>query len=364
MPALIDENQSFQDVNGKPIVNGFIYVGLQNADTKANPINIFSDRELSVALANPQRTDSFGKSVNKIWVPGRHSLLIEDENNAEKLSDPDSGELPAVGSTSLTNIQVVSNAITANAVPAITAYVDKQQFVFTATVDNTGAVTLNIDGVGVRDIRDLNGKALVTGSITLGNITNIFYNETGDFFQITAVVAPGVPVGAILDYGGSTAPLGFVFADGAAYDSVSDPSFAALFVKYGTKFGGTGAANFKVIDYRGRVGIGLDNMGGISANRIVNAQADILGGVGGEETIALTGTELPAHVHSGPSHFHNIPGFQDNVSGPTKVTIDKNATAVNRNTDPAGTGATGETGSGVAFDKTQPWIAVGKIIKK
>ncbi len=364
MPALIDENQSFQDVNGKPIVNGFIYVGLQDTDTKANLIDIFSNRELTIALANPQRTDDFGKSVNKVWVPGRHSLLVEDENNVQKLTDPDSGELPAIGNTSLSNVQEVSNAITANAIPAITSYVDHQQFVFTATADNTGAVTLNIDGVGVRDIRDVNGGVLAVRSITVGDITNIFYNAAGDFFQITAVVGSGFSVGAILDYGGATAPQGAVFCDGSTFNSVSDTSFANLFDVIGTFYGGTGPSNFQVPDYRGRISIALDNLGGTSANRIVNAQADILGGSGGAETATLTTAELPAHTHTGPSHFHNIQGFDNTISGPNKVGIDRNNNGVNQNTDAAGTGATGSTGSGNAFDKTQPWLAVGKIIIK
>ncbi len=183
MPALIDENQSFQDVNGKPIVNGFVYVGLQDADTKANLISIFSDRELSVALANPQRTDSFGKSVNKIWVPGRHSLLVEDENNAQKLSDPDSGEEPSIGITSLTNEQIISNAITANAVPAITAYVDKQEFALTLPSSLTGASTLDIDGVGVVVIKnqDIDIQA---GQFLVGKLMVVAFNAIGPVFEV------------------------------------------------------------------------------------------------------------------------------------------------------------------------------------
>ena len=67
MPAQIDENTQFVDSSGAPIVNGFIYIGDQNADPVLNPQAIFSDRALTVALANPQRTDSDGRSVNKIW---------------------------------------------------------------------------------------------------------------------------------------------------------------------------------------------------------------------------------------------------------------------------------------------------------
>jgi len=67
MPARIDERTQFVDDAGNPIVNGSIYIGLQNADPVANPITIFSDRALTVPIANPQLTDSEGRSVNKIW---------------------------------------------------------------------------------------------------------------------------------------------------------------------------------------------------------------------------------------------------------------------------------------------------------
>src|SRR5215813_9876542 len=46
---------------------------------------------------------------------------------------------------------------------------------------------------------------------------------------------------------------GAVPCDGALYDSVADPTFAALFAAIGTTYGGTGASSFAVPDVRGRM---------------------------------------------------------------------------------------------------------------
>lgn len=59
----------------------------------------------------------------------------------------------------------------------------------------------------------------------------------------------GVPAGAILAYGGSTAPDGYLFADGSA---VSRTDYADLFAVYGTTFGaGDGSTTFNLPDYTG-----------------------------------------------------------------------------------------------------------------
>ena len=56
----------------------------------------------------------------------------------------------------------------------------------------------------------------------------------------------GVPAGTILPFGGSTAPDGYLFADGSA---VSRTDYADLFAVYGTTFGaGDGSTTFNIPD--------------------------------------------------------------------------------------------------------------------
>ncbi len=208
-------------------------------------------------------------------------------------------------------------------------------------------------------------------------------------------VASGVPVGTILDYAGSAEPTGWVFCDGqTGIDSTSDTTFAALFAVIGTTYGGTGATDFDLPDLRGRVTIGLDNLGGVSANTIVHANADSLGGIAGTETHVLVTGELAAHTHTGPSHTHTGPshthtgpshthGFKDNgpdgvaatlVAGQVRDSSPLHASSASGtgatgaggtgNTGASGTAATGSAGSGSAHRNDQPWMALSKIIKK
>ena len=64
-----------------------------------------------------------------------------------------------------------------------------------------------------------------------------------------------VPIGVIFDYGGTSAPTGFLLCDGSA---VSRTTYADLFAIIGTSFGaGDGSTTFNLPDARGRVMIGV-----------------------------------------------------------------------------------------------------------
>jgi hypothetical protein len=181
MASMISEHESFQGVDGKPIVNGYIYVGAAGQDPKINPIVIYSDRELTTPIANPQRTDSYGRAQNKIWVTDRYSLKIEDSNGVQKLQDLQRGELADSPTINLVNVQGI-NAVTADAVPAVSGYVDKAVYVLTVINSNTGAVTLDFGG-GAKAVEKNNGDALVAGDWPAGSLQRITYNAFSNRFD-------------------------------------------------------------------------------------------------------------------------------------------------------------------------------------
>ena len=122
MPARIDERTQFVDAAGTPIVNGKIYIGVQNSDPVANPITIYSDRALTIPIANPQLTDSDGRSVNKIWIPGDYSLRVDNSLDVQQLLDLDSGvAIEATGVTPLSNT-AGTNTITAEGTITMTPW--------------------------------------------------------------------------------------------------------------------------------------------------------------------------------------------------------------------------------------------------
>ena len=214
MAELLTANQPFQDVDGKPIVNGFIYVGVENADSILNPIPIFSDRELTVTLDNPQRTDSLGRPVNKIWGTGRYSVLVQDVNTVQRFTDPDTGELESAGLVTLTNVQGL-NDITAEGVPAIDGYIDKTLYVFTTAGINTGDVTLDIDNNGPVSVLKDHDKEIAPGNFEFGQIIVVSYNAlTNKFEMVSQIADDGQFIISIWSDSIASIPQGWVICDG------------------------------------------------------------------------------------------------------------------------------------------------------
>lgn len=79
--------------------------------------------------------------------------------------------------------------ITATASPTLTAYVAGQTFRFVATGTNTGAVTINIDGLGAKSITKDVLTPLAAGDIDSGQVVQITYDGTR--FQLLSSSASG-----------------------------------------------------------------------------------------------------------------------------------------------------------------------------
>lgn len=181
----------------------------------------------------------------------------------------------------------------------------------------------------------------------------------------------GLPVGAILDYSGPTAPTGFLFCAG---QEVSRTTYSDLFSAIGTTYGaGNGSTTFNLPDTRGRVIAGKDNMGGSAAGRLTSpVNGLILGSTGGEESHLLSIDEIPAHTHTGttsaPSgvsatgkiaasyggvHLGNT-GFEEGQGGSDWLVGDATHTH---------TFTSDSTGGDDPHNNVQPTIVVNKIIK-
>lgn len=117
-----------------------------------------------------------------------------------------------------------------------------------------------------------------------------------------------VPAGTILDFAGSTAPLGYLICDGSA---VSRSIYPELFSAISTSWGaGDGSTTFNLPDLRRRTTVGS---GGTSSAVLANT----VGSVGGVEAVLLTGLQsgVPEHGHRMNARTHGQTGVTAGTNG-------------------------------------------------
>jgi len=185
-----------------------------------------------------------------------------------------------------------------------------------------------------------------------------------------------IPIGVMHSYAGTTSPNAkWLLCDGAA---VSRTTYATLFALTSTSYGvGDGSTTFNLPDYRGRAGVGLDNLGGASANRITDANADSLNNTGvGSETDAGTNGTTGGHAltsdENGPhAHGENVPstasGGSDVFPDPAVPADNSGTQASGQSTASSGSGTPhthpGPTWTGTTGSNVQASIAEGRIIR-
>ena len=164
-----------------------------------------------------------------------------------------------------------------------------------------------------------------------------------------------LPAGLIFGFAGAEAdiPAFTLLCDNTA---VSRTEYANLFARIGTAWGvGDGSTTFNLPDYRGRVIVGADNMGGSSANVITDAAADSIGGEGGVETHALSQAELPSadlNIRTGATGS-GLVSVLDNGSGDLVAADATTGTSI---------AAVQLGGSGTAHTNKQPYATANVVI--
>lgn len=172
-----------------------------------------------------------------------------------------------------------------------------------------GSDKFYVEGTGSGDLRKWCSFTTLAGAITTSIINSI------------------VPTGVMVPWLANTTPSGWVLASGRTIGSATsgateraNQDTAALYSVIWQSFGNTelpiqdstgtpttrgisAAADFSdnkrlpLPDARDRVVIGLGNMGGSSAGRILGFDTTLLGKTGGVETVTLTEENLPPHTH-------------------------------------------------------------------
>jgi microcystin-dependent protein len=270
----------------------------------------------STTAANNATADS---TIN--WAEGQAPSSVNDSARAEmaavaKFRDDIAGAITTGGSSTA---YTVTSSQGFNSL----ANMSGRMIAFVPHATNGATVTLNVDGLGAKPLRSAPSAELLAGVLVQGTpYVATYYNATQEWILHGFYGNPyNVPLGGMLEFTGTTAPnSSFVLPFGQA---ISRTTYAAYFAMVGTTYGtGDGSTTFNVIDKRGRVSAGKDDMGGAAASRISTAGSSVdgatLGASGGAQNVTLARANLPNDSVSvsvtDPGHTHNVEASGTNLS--------------------------------------------------
>tara|TARA_A100001035_G_scaffold223860_1_gene184423 strand:+ start:1010 stop:3100 length:2091 start_codon:yes stop_codon:yes gene_type:complete len=131
-------------------------------------------------------------------------------------------------------------------------------------------------------------------------INRVSGDSTGVFkISQSALVSsvPVIPIGTIVPFGGVNLPAGWLLCDGSE-QRIADYLDLYNAIQFQFKDQSQVASGFFGLpDFRGRFPLGADNMGGTSANRVTDVNADTVGLASGVESRAIDVKNLPEHEH-------------------------------------------------------------------
>ena len=176
---------------GQPVVSGTVI-----SSTAFNALTADLGTGLSTALTKDgQTTPTANIPMGTFKITGLGAgTVATDAVRLGQLQNFSTGTLITVSGT---------DTITGTVSPSLTAYTAGQIFSFVVGTTNTGAVTLNIDGLGAKAVTRTGAIALVAGGMVTGQVALVEYDGTR--FQLLDPNAfTDLLISGVLTYGGVT----------------------------------------------------------------------------------------------------------------------------------------------------------------
>lgn len=208
----INPYDTLTGIDGLPLDQGYIYIGVANLDPRTNPLTVYWDAAMTQPINQPIRTAN-GRvwnagSIALVYAAANYSLQVLDKNQAQVLvnlnvTQPVDNPVPisqgGTGATTaagaLANLGVISaivqqtyagyttagiaTAFTLTPVPAIVASPARTRFNVTFHLAGSGAPTLSISGLPAKALKQYDGLgAKTTAIIKLGQVTDIVDDGT------------------------------------------------------------------------------------------------------------------------------------------------------------------------------------------
>lgn len=210
--------------------------------------------------------------------------------------------------THLTGIAGTANAITGNATPNPSAYAAGQRFTFVAASANTGAVTLNVSGLGAVAVTRNGAVPLVAGEIQAGAITTVTYDGTR--FQISNN-ARDIPTNTVMAFFQAAAPVGWT--------QDTNPGLNHAIRIVGGAGGGTGGSVAFTTAFASKAVSGSVGNTTLAESQIPSHYHTISvaatgTGPGSGEFVSGTGTRTTGSTGGGGSHNHSFTGTAINLA--------------------------------------------------
>lgn len=284
-----------------------------------------------VTRVNLNNGEIWVKPQNGFELQELHDVLITNPTNGQALAFDEASGLwinttPATTLDSLTDVTLTEPILDGQALAYDLATETWINTTPATTLDSLTDVELTeplADGQALTYDLATDTWINATPASTLADLTDVDITtvpaENGDVLTYDAIAEEWVAqtlgeaalgAGAIMAWGGATAPSGWLMADGSA---VSRTEYASLFAEIGTTFGtGDGTMTFNVPDLRGRTPFGYDS---------AQTEFDTIGETGGSKTTSfptqgdgtstgngLTYSESMSSVDDGT--YNNLPPYQ------------------------------------------------------
>ena len=324
LSAFAGAGAQFFDSNGTPLVGGLLYVYTAGTTT---PATSWTTNSGASANTNPIVLNAAGRTPFEIWLNSgvtykfalytSTGVLIGTYDNIPAIDDP----------TVFNNLITVTgtNALIGTSVPPYTSYVAGMTLSFVPVATNTGAVTLDLDGLGAKNVFVGSSTALVGSELVAGRIAQIEYDGTRFQLYQSSV---SIPDGAV-----TTAKL----ADGA----VTTIKIADLNVTTG-KLADDAVTTVKIAN--GNVTEAKIGTGAVTVDKLGAAAV-----TGAKLSGAQTGT-APVYGARAWVNFNGVPATGTYGRSTTLVTVNMTAHGMTSGqianlTFSAGTGGTATSGS-------------------
>jgi hypothetical protein len=199
----------FTDIDGQPLEDGFVWVGVTNLDPQGNPIAVFWDAALTIPAVQPIRTlagyPSRNGSPARLYVDNNYSIRVMNKNGSVVYSAPAATERYGgiITSADISFIQDGAQAVLRTAQSKMRETVSAMDFGAacdwdgSAGTDDTSAIQAAIDYC-IANQKDLliPGLSLITASLNIDRLVDS--SAADNYFTIASVSGGGIVVNSAI----------------------------------------------------------------------------------------------------------------------------------------------------------------------